>query len=117
KDEISAIKNDQASMKDEISAIKNDQASMKDEISAMKDDQMTMKLQLDENTEITKAIHHRQDESDAKLEGLSLNFAKLHGEVVAVKEGINQLSNDQQSINELLGEHEVSIRSLRRNII
>lgn len=83
-------------------------------LQTMENEIQGMKTQLEENTQITKAIHHRQEETDAKLEGLSLDFAKLHGEVVSTKTSIAQLVEDQKSINELLGEHEVSIRSLRR---
>ena|SRR5690625_1072210 len=84
------------------------------ELESMKNEIETIKSQLEENTQITKAIHHRQEETDAKLEVLSLDFAKLHGEVVSTKTSIDQLIEDQKSINELLGEHEISIRSLRR---
>lgn len=90
-----------------LEAMENDVRGMKDEITSIK-------TQLDENTQITKAIHHRQSESDAKLEGLSLDFAKLHGDVISTKDSVAELVEDQKSINELLGEHEVSIRSLRR---
>ena len=34
-----------------------------------------MQLQLNENTEITKAILHRQDETDAKIDSLSTEIA------------------------------------------
>lgn len=97
-----------------LNLILNELKELRSEQQGMKNEIETIKTQLEENTQITKAIHHRQEETDAKLEGLSLDFAKLHGEVVSTKTSIDQLIEDQKSINELLGEHEISIRSLRR---
>ncbi len=118
----SEFQTDMKQMKDEIHkdmkqmkvGIQTDMKQMKDEIHK---DMKLMKAQLDENTEMIKAILHRQDETDAKLEGLSLDFAKLHEEVVSIKADVSQLIEDQKSIHGLLGEHEISIRSLRRIIV
>ena len=124
KDDMNSMKDDMNSMKDEMNSMKDDMNSMKDEMNSMKDDMNSMKdemniikSQLDENTELTKAIYHRQEETDAKLENLALDNEKLHEEIVSIKDCITQLSHDQLSIHELLGEHEVSIRTLRRRSI
>jgi hypothetical protein len=77
---------------------------MKTDITTMQTDMNLMKSQLGENTQLTKAIYHRQEEYDAKLQE----------EVSSINKNIGQLIADQKSINELLGEHEISIRTLRR---
>lgn len=114
KTEMNEVKSAVSGLKTEMHEVKGEVSSLKSQMNGMQDEITVMKSQLEENTHITKAIHHRQSESDARLEGLSLDFAKLHGEVVSTKENIEQLIDDQRSIHELLGEHEVSIRTLRR---
>lgn len=115
--DTSEMKNEIFALKTDVNGLKDDVSGIKSEITGLKDQMNSMQAQLDENTEITKAIHHRQSESDAKLEGLSLDFAKLHGEVIATKDNVAELVEDQKSINEVIGEHEVSIRSLRRKLV
>ncbi|WP_134698587.1 hypothetical protein [Ammoniphilus sp. YIM 78166] len=44
--------------------------------------------QLKELTQMVSAVRHRQEEMDAKLEALTLDSAKIHGEVVAIKENM-----------------------------
>lgn len=115
--EIQFVKNDVQSMKNEMTSMKAETHAMKDELHSFKDEMNIMKSQLDENTQLTKAIYHRQEESDAALESLSLDHAKIHEDIASVKQSISQISADQKSINELLGEHEISIRTLRRHTI
>ncbi|HLR71792.1 MAG TPA: hypothetical protein VK085_10235 [Pseudogracilibacillus sp.] len=117
KDELHSFKENMNFMKDEINSMKDNMNVMKDELHSFKDEMNIMKSQLDENTQLTKAIYHRQEESDAALESLSLDHAKIHEDIASVKQSISQISADQKSINELLGEHEISIRTLRRHTI
>jgi hypothetical protein len=44
--------------------------------------------QLKELTQMVSAVRHRQEEMDAKLEALTMDSAKIHGEVVAIKENM-----------------------------
>ena len=115
--EIQFVKNVVQSMKNEMTSMKAETHAMKDELHSFKDEMNIMKSQLDENTQLTKAIYHRQEESDATSESLSLDHAKIHEEIASLKQSISQISADQKSINELLGEHEISIRTLRRHTI
>src|SRR5699024_5203407 len=110
--EIGGVKSEVQDMHGEMTVIKSDMQGMRDEITGIKGEIANMKSQLEENTQLIKAIHHRQEETDAKLEALSLDFAKLHGDVVSIKKTVNELNENQTSIHEVLGEHEVSIRSL-----
>ncbi|ERI09756.1 hypothetical protein [Aneurinibacillus aneurinilyticus] len=41
--------------------------------------------------QITRAIHDRQEETDAKLEALAMEVHKLHGEVASVKEDTKRI--------------------------
>ena len=111
--ELQSVKDGMDSMNSEMQSMKGEINSMNGEINSIKDEMNMMKSQLDENTKLTKAIYHRQ-ETDAKLESMSLENVKINAELVSINENITQLINDQKSINELLGEHEISIRTLRR---
>lgn len=101
----------------EVQGIKTEVQGMKTEMHGIHEEIDSMRKQIDENTQMIKAIYHRKEETAAKLEALSMNFNKLHGEVVEIKNDVAQLLEDQTSIHELLGEHEVSIRTLRRRSI
>ncbi|QFF99890.1 hypothetical protein PB01_14250 [Psychrobacillus glaciei] len=61
---------------------------MESELSLDKTDLSQVKSQLDENTLLTRAIHARQEKSDAKIELLSMDLNKLHGSVNALKREI-----------------------------
>lgn len=91
--------------------------SLDKRVSTLESDMAIVKSQLHENTEMLKAIHHRQEKSDAKIESLTLDMAKLHGEWTKTNEKVAQHSEEQKSIKEVLGEHEIAIRSLKRQII
>jgi len=52
----------------------------------MKQEMLVMKAQLDENTHITKAIHHRQVETDAQLESISLDVSNIKEDINSLKE-------------------------------
>lgn len=114
---LGTIETDMSEMKNEINGIKDEMSGVKNEVNGIKDEMSALKAQLDENTEITKAIHHRQSETDAKLEGMALDFANLQGEQVDTKERLVELEEDQKSTNEVIGEHEISLRTLRRRSV
>ncbi|MNP83219.1 hypothetical protein D3C76_1821030 [compost metagenome] len=46
-----------------------------------------MQTQLSETNSIVRAIRDRQEESDAKLDALSMDVHKQHGELSSLKEG------------------------------
>ncbi|MBP3040947.1 hypothetical protein J9303_15775 [Bacillaceae bacterium Marseille-Q3522] len=77
-------------------------------------EQDLMKAQLSETTQIAKAIYHRQEVTDAKLDALSIDVHLLHGKVEQHQQTLNAIKENQKSISEILGEHEIAIRSLRR---
>ena len=98
----------------EMKDLKNVQLEMKADMQVMKNEQKLMKVQLDEHTQLFRAVLDRQEETDAKLEALSMDVHKLHGKVEENSKKLDALAEDQKSIHEILGDHEVSIRTLRR---
>lgn len=65
--------------------IEAEQSSMKTDILGLKETQELMQVQLGETNAIVRAIRDRQDETDAKLDALSMDVHKLHGELTSVK--------------------------------
>jgi predicted nucleic acid-binding Zn-ribbon protein len=66
-----------------------------------------IKGQLDENTTILRALEHKADVHKAEMDNINHRLSNIEG---AVKE----IRDDQISIHEIIGEHDVSIRTLRR---
>lgn len=61
-----------------------------------------MQAQIDENTQIIKAIHHRQEETDAKLDNIAMDVHKLHGEVATLKDGQALIKKEVKGIKDEL---------------
>lgn len=56
-----------------------------------------MQAQLNESTQMLKAIIHRQDETDAKLDQIAMDVHKLHGQVSSLTD--NQLKMQGEIAN------------------
>lgn len=50
--------------------------------------------------QMTRAIHDRQEETDAKLEALTMDVHKLHGEVTSLKQDVSVLKVDVSVLKE-----------------
>ena len=86
KADFQGMKADFQGMKTDIEGMKTDIEGMKTDIKGIKQEQQLMKIQLDENTQMIRAIYDRQEETDARQEALTMDVHKLHGEVTAIKE-------------------------------
>ena len=73
-------------IKTEMKEFKTEMKELKTEMNEFKTEQQSMKAQLNENTQLTRAIFDRQEETDAKLESLTMDVHKLHGEVADIKD-------------------------------
>ncbi|MFZ5946035.1 MAG: hypothetical protein ACOYVD_18240 [Bacillota bacterium] len=60
-----------------------------------------------ENTQILRALEHNAEVFKAELDRANLRLAKIEGNV-------NEIKENQKSIYEIIGDHEVAIRTLRR---
>ncbi|SFG48569.1 hypothetical protein [Sporolactobacillus nakayamae] len=96
-------------------------SQMETRMDRMEEKQDLMQTQLNETNRILKAVYDRQEVSDAKLAALSSDVDKLHGYVkkIDTKVDLNQKSMDkmlenQAAVFEMLGEHDVSIRTLKK---
>ncbi|MNJ37998.1 hypothetical protein D3C77_328350 [compost metagenome] len=104
---VSNIESDQQSMKSEMQ-------SMKSEIQAIKETQGLMQSQLDETNTIVRAIRDRQEETDAKLDALSMDVHQLRGDFVRLKEGQERYEKILEKLSLRSIEQETDISALWR---
>ncbi|WP_141432221.1 hypothetical protein [Bacillus sp. 03113] len=76
--------------------------------------QLLIKTQLSETNQVVRALFNRQEETDAKLDALSMDVQKLHGKAEMHQQTLSNIIENQKSIYEILGDHEVAIRNFRR---
>ncbi|USB32863.1 hypothetical protein [Paenibacillus sp. YPG26] len=106
-DKLGRIESEQQFMKTEIQDVKA-------EVIAIKDTQELFRTQLSETNEIVKAIRDRQEETDAKLDALSMDVNKLHGQFTRLKEGQERHDKLLEKLSVRSIEHEADISELRR---
>lgn len=92
--EVKDLRTDVNGIKSEITDMKADINGIKSEITGMKADITSMKAQLDENTQIIKVIRDRQEETDAKLENLTMDVHQMRGEVTALAETVEFIKKE-----------------------
>lgn len=107
KEQITEIKEEQKLMKQEIEEIKDEQRKMKQEIMEIKVEQKQMKQDIIEIKEEQKQIKKKID----IVFDQNADFLEFRTDVLNKLDEINE---NQKSIFEILGEHEVAIRNLRR---
>ncbi|WP_229520839.1 hypothetical protein [Paenibacillus sp. GM2] len=111
---LDRIENDQQAMKSDMGSMKSELGSMKSELGSMKETQALMQSQLSETNAIVRAIRDRQEETDAKLDALSMDVHKLHGELTHVKEGQERHERILEKLSLRSIEQETDISALRR---
>jgi chromosome segregation ATPase len=79
KDDVSSLKNDVSSLKTDVSGLKDDVSSLKTDVSILKKDVAEMKPQLEENTNIVRALLANSEEHSAKLDQLEHRVSNLEG--------------------------------------
>lgn len=111
--EQQSLRSDMQSMKSDMQSMKSDMQSMKSDILGLKETQGLMQTQLQETNEIVRAIRDRQEETDAKLDALSMDVHKLHGEVASIKLNQDRLEKIVEKLSVRSLEQESEIRDIR----
>lgn len=90
---------------DKVGRIENDVQELKTDVRELKTDVHSLKSGQSELYQIYRALRDRQDESDAKLDGMAMDVHRMQGDVTALKEGqiamqsdIAELKNDQSAM-------------------
>ncbi len=94
--------------KDTLSAIKQ----------LLKDELCPIKSQLNENTQILKALEHSSQIHKADVDNLTHQVAEIQGTVKNMSDKMDKnfsdLNETNKSLLEMYGTHEAEIRTLRR---
>ena len=92
-----------------------------EEIQSVKETQNLTQTQLTETNQIVRAIRDRQENTDAKLESISMDVNKIHGEIISIKETQQLLIQGQERQDKILEslalrslEQETELRELKR---
>ncbi|MEK5037986.1 hypothetical protein [Sporosarcina sp. FSL K6-3457] len=115
KSEITSMKTDITGIKSEITSMKTDITGIKSEITVMKADITSMKAQLDKNTQIIKVIRDRQEETDAKLENLTMDVHHMRGELTALTETVASIQDELAFTTHKAYTNEKELFNLRRH--
>lgn len=111
---LDRIENEQQAMKSEMGSMTSELGSLKSELGSLKETQSLMQSQLSETNAIVRAIRDRQEETDAKLDALSIDVHKLHGELTHLKEGQERHERILEKLSLRSIEQETDISALRR---
>ncbi|WP_438316176.1 hypothetical protein [Sporosarcina sp. FA9] len=115
--EVSGIKSDVSSIKLEITGIKSEVSGIKSEIFDIKSEITSIKSQLDENTQIVKVIRDRQEETDAKLENLTMEVHHVRGDLTALSKKMISFENQLEFNSFKTYINEKEIFNLRKSSI
>ncbi|MEC0331601.1 hypothetical protein P4H42_18465 [Paenibacillus macerans] len=104
-------------VKDDIRSVKDDIRSVKDEIRSVKDEIQLLKTGQEELRLITSAIRDRQEETDAKLEALSMDVNHMHGDLVRIEQKLDEneseLRGDVRFLNHRIADLEMEVEKLK----
>lgn len=73
------VREEISGVKDDVSSLKSDVSSLKSDVSTLKTDVSEMKPQLEENTNIVRALLANSEEHGAKLDQLEHRVSRLEG--------------------------------------
>ena len=99
----------------EVKDIRTDVNGIKVEITDMKADITSIKAQLDENTQIIKVIRDRQEETDAKLENLTMDVHHMRGDLTALTETVASIQDELAFTTHKAYTNEKELFNLRRH--
>ncbi|MFD3259340.1 hypothetical protein ACE3MQ_12085 [Paenibacillus lentus] len=114
KSDMQTMKSEMKIMQSDMKTIKSEMQTMKADVQSVKGTQELMQTQLNETNAIVRAIRDRQDETDAKLDALSMDVHKLRGDFVRLQEGQERHEKVLEKLSLRSIEQETDISALRR---
>lgn len=110
---IGGMENEIQDLNQRVGGMENEIQGLNQHVGSIENEMKNMNAQLDENTQITKAIYHRQEETDARLESLSLDVHTMHGEVILTKEQVADIKKEIEFTYQKTSKNELEIFKLR----
>ncbi len=107
---IGSLKSDVATLTSDVTEMKSDVVTLTSDVTGMKSDVSTLKSDV-------STLKSDMSKFERKLDAVFEQTAGLLEFKTDVTEKLNQIIDDNISLQEIVGEHEVAIRSLRRRAI
>ncbi|MBW7651824.1 hypothetical protein [Anoxybacillus sp. ST4] len=104
REEQKLIRQEQQAIRQEQQAIRQEQQAIRQEQQAIREEQQALKNGQKELYDLMNALLHRQDETDAKLEALTMDVHHMRGEMAAMKQEIHALHEKVDSHYEQFNE-------------
>ncbi|AST05664.1 hypothetical protein AF2641_01370 [Anoxybacillus flavithermus] len=89
---VTDIQKELQDIREEQKAIREEQMAIRKEQMAIREEQQALKNGQKELYDLMNALLHRQDETDAKLEALTMDVHHMRGEMTAMKQEIHALN-------------------------
>lgn len=99
----------------ELQQLNNRVGNIEADLVNIKSEVAIIKTQLDENIQLTRAIFDRQEETDARLESMSMDFHKMHGDVTSVKEQLADVQGEVEFTFQKTAKNEMELFKLKRD--
>lgn len=112
--ELRELRADVSGLKEGQSSLKEGQSSLRADVSSLKEGQASLRADVNSLKEGQKSLEEGQKRIEKKLDAVYNQTADLTEFKTEVNMKLNRLIEDNKSLHEIVGEHEVAIRTLRR---
>lgn len=101
---VTHIQQELREIREEQRVIREEQREIREEQRVIREEQQALKNGQKELYDLVNALIHRQEETDTKLESLTMDVHRMHGEITAMKQEIRTLNEKVDSHYEQLNE-------------
>ncbi|MBB5325164.1 peptidoglycan hydrolase CwlO-like protein [Anoxybacillus tepidamans] len=101
---VTHIQQELREIREEQRVIREEQREIREEQRVIREEQQALKNGQKELYDLVNALIHRQEETDAKLESLTMDVHRMHGEITAMKQEIRTLNEKIDSHYEQFNE-------------
>ena len=109
-DRLTSVDGNIASLQGDVATLKGDVVTLKGDVATLKSDMATLKGDV-------AVIKNDMLKFERKLDAVYEQTAELVEFKTEVTEKLDQIIEDNKSLQEIMGEHEIAIRSMRRKSI
>ncbi|MEW5786114.1 MAG: DUF2730 family protein [Bacillota bacterium] len=113
-EKIGSVKSDVSTLKSDVSTLKSDVSTLKSDVSTLKSDVSTLKSDVSTLKSDVSTLKSDISRIDRKLDAVFEQTAILLEFKTDATQKLDKIIEDNRSFYEVIGEHEVSIRSMRR---
>jgi chromosome segregation ATPase len=105
---LSSLESGQKELNQKFEALESGQKELNNKFEVLESGQKEL-------GQIVRTIRDRQEETDAKIDALSMDVHHVHGEIAGVKEEIKDLRNGVIFVNRKVADAEFEINMMKQN--